>query len=51
MLDRILYYEDVPLFEDELHDNGESILNARIVRLHPPPPMITSSSLTEVDGY
>lgn len=31
VLDRILYYEDVPLFEDELHDNGESILNARIV--------------------
>lgn len=30
-LDQILYYEDVPLFEDELHDNGESILNARIV--------------------
>lgn len=33
VLDKILFYEDVPLFEDELHDNGESILNARIVRL------------------
>lgn len=32
ILDQILFYEDVPLFEDELHDNGESILNARIVR-------------------
>jgi type 2A phosphatase activator TIP41 len=31
ILDQILYYADVPLFEDELHDNGESILNARIV--------------------
>jgi type 2A phosphatase activator TIP41 len=31
VLDQILYYADVPLFEDELHDNGESILNARIV--------------------
>ncbi|OWZ40311.1 hypothetical protein C343_05531 [Cryptococcus neoformans C23] len=30
VLDQILYYEDVPLYEDELHDNGESILNARI---------------------
>nr|XP_031860691.1 uncharacterized protein CI109_003734 [Kwoniella shandongensis]KAA5527763.1 hypothetical protein CI109_003734 [Kwoniella shandongensis] len=29
-LDRILFYDDVPLFEDELHDNGESILNVRI---------------------
>jgi len=33
VLDQILYYADVPLFEDELHDNGESILNARIVSL------------------
>ena len=32
VLDQILFYEDVPLFEDELHDNGESILNVRIVR-------------------
>lgn len=31
VLDQILFYADVPLFEDELHDNGESILNARIV--------------------
>ncbi|KAK8847552.1 hypothetical protein IAR55_005411 [Kwoniella newhampshirensis] len=29
-LDKILYYDDVPLFEDELHDNGESMLNVRI---------------------
>jgi len=33
VLDQILYYADVPLFEDELHDNGESILNARIVSI------------------
>lgn len=32
VLDQILFYEDVPLFEDELHDHGESILNVRIVR-------------------
>jgi len=30
ILDQILYYEDVPLFEDELHDNGESSFNVRI---------------------
>ncbi|OCF45736.1 hypothetical protein I317_00223 [Kwoniella heveanensis CBS 569] len=30
VLDRILFYDDVPLYEDELHDHGESILNARI---------------------
>ncbi|KLT44176.1 TIP41-domain-containing protein [Cutaneotrichosporon oleaginosum] len=30
VLDRILFYEDVGLFEDELHDNGESILNVRL---------------------
>lgn len=35
VLDKILFYEDVPLFEDELHDNGESILNVRIVRIDP----------------
>ncbi|ORX34026.1 TIP41-like family-domain-containing protein [Kockovaella imperatae] len=29
-LDQILYYEDVPLFEDELHDHGGSMLNVRI---------------------
>ena len=34
VLDQILFYEDVPLFEDELHDNGESILNVRIVSLY-----------------
>ena len=34
VLDQILFYEDVPLFEDELHDNGESILNVRIVSRH-----------------
>jgi type 2A phosphatase activator TIP41 len=31
VLDQILYYDDISLFEDELHDNGESILNVRIV--------------------
>lgn len=31
ILDQILFYEDVPLYEDELHDNGESIYNVRIV--------------------
>ncbi len=31
VLDQILFYDDVPLFEDELHDNGESIMNVRIV--------------------
>jgi hypothetical protein len=31
VLDTILFYDDVPMFEDELHDNGDSILNVRIV--------------------
>ncbi|EIW71122.1 hypothetical protein M231_01757 [Tremella mesenterica] len=30
VLDQILFYDDVPLFEDELHDHGESIYNVRI---------------------
>ena len=36
ILDQILFYDDVPLFEDELHDNGESILNSRIVSVTVP---------------
>lgn len=32
-LDQILYYDDVGLFEDELHDNGDCTLNVRIVSL------------------
>jgi hypothetical protein len=31
VLDKIIFYDDVSLFEDELHDNGESIMNVRIV--------------------
>lgn len=31
VLDRILFYDDVVLFEDELHDNGESTSHVRIV--------------------
>ena len=30
MLDRILFYDDVSLFEDELHDHGDSTLHVRI---------------------
>lgn len=33
-LDKIIFYDDVQLFEDELHDNGESVMNVRIVRIH-----------------
>lgn len=32
--DPILFYAEVPLYEDELHDNGSSHLLVRIVRLH-----------------
>lgn len=32
--DPILFYAEIPLFEDELHDNGSSISLVRIVRLH-----------------
>ena len=31
--DPILFYAEVPLFEDELHDNGSSQLLVRIVRI------------------
>lgn len=30
--DPILFYAEIPLFEDELHDNGSSNLLVRIVR-------------------
>lgn len=30
--DPILFYAEIPLFEDELHDNGSSSLLVRIVR-------------------
>lgn len=30
--DPILFYAEIPLFEDELHDNGSSQLLVRIVR-------------------
>lgn len=30
VLDRILFYDDVPLYEDELHDHGGSELNVRV---------------------
>jgi type 2A phosphatase activator TIP41 len=29
--EKILFYEDMLLFEDELADNGTSVLNARMV--------------------
>ena len=31
--DPILFYAEIPLFEDELHDNGASHLLVRIVRV------------------
>ncbi|KAK4684967.1 type 2A phosphatase activator TIP41, partial [Tremellales sp. Uapishka_1] len=49
VLDRILFYEDVPLFEDELHDNGESILNVRI-RVMPHSFFILSRLFVRVDN-
>jgi len=33
--DPILFYAEIPLFEDELHDNGASSLIVRIVCLSP----------------
>ena len=30
--EKILFYEDMLLFEDELADNGTSLLNVRMVR-------------------
>lgn len=32
--DPILFYAEIPLFEDELHDNGSSALLVRIVSLY-----------------
>ncbi|WVW78259.1 hypothetical protein I302_100212 [Kwoniella bestiolae CBS 10118] len=49
ILDRILFYDDVPLFEDELHDNGESILNVRI-RVMPHSFFILSRLFLRVDN-
>lgn len=34
----ILFYEEIPLFEDELGDNGIAELVVRVVRLPPFPP-------------
>lgn len=31
--EQILFYEDLTLFEDELHDNGTSVSSVKIVRL------------------
>jgi TIP41-like family len=45
--DPILFYAEIPLFEDELHDNGASHLLVRIVcslSLSPPPPAPSSKS-------
>jgi type 2A phosphatase activator TIP41 len=49
VLDRILFYDDVALFEDELHDNGESILNVRI-RVMPHSLFILSRLFVRVDN-
>ena len=35
--DPILFYAEIPLFEDELHDNGSSDLLVRIVCVTPVP--------------
>lgn len=37
--DPILFYAEIPLFEDELHDNGASHLLVRIVRPSSTPPL------------
>lgn len=34
--DPILFYAELPLYEDELHDNGLSALTIRIVSLNSP---------------
>lgn len=34
--DPILFFAEIPLFEDELHDNGASDLLTRIVSTSPP---------------
>jgi hypothetical protein len=45
--DPILFYAEIPLFEDELHDNGSSALLVRIVRpLH----LVFSVHLAKFDG-
>ncbi len=32
----MLYFDEVILFEDELHDNGQSLLSAKIVTFSSP---------------
>lgn len=31
--DRILFYQDLTLFEDELHDNGIAVCSVKMVRM------------------
>ncbi|GMK54677.1 hypothetical protein CspeluHIS016_0112630 [Cutaneotrichosporon spelunceum] len=47
--DRILFYEDVGLFHDELHDHGESILNVRL-RVMPHSFFLLSRLFVRVDN-
>lgn len=49
VLDQIIFYDDVPLFEDELHDNGQSIYNVR-VRVMPHSFFILARLFLRVDG-
>lgn len=45
--DPIMFYAEIPLFEDELHDNGSSILLVRIVCI-PPPFLLENGDLTSI---
>ncbi|BEJ03437.1 hypothetical protein CcaverHIS641_0106120 [Cutaneotrichosporon cavernicola] len=49
VLDRILFYEDVGLFHDELHDHGESIMNVRL-RVMPHSLFLLSRLFVRVDN-
>ncbi|ORY20915.1 TIP41-like family-domain-containing protein [Naematelia encephala] len=49
VLDQILFYDDVPLFEDELHDNGDTKMNVRI-RVMPHCFFILMRLFVRVDG-
>jgi type 2A phosphatase activator TIP41 len=46
--DPILFYAEIPLFEDELHDNGSSCLIVRIVSMFYPFPVMFFPLLTVV---
>ena len=49
--DPILFYAEIPLFEDELHDNGSSDLLVRIVCVTPVSVSIRALTAEAPEGH